>query len=80
MVLRPPPPARSRPQFRQQGRLALCLQRRADGADPMTVLEAWIQEAVRLGGSLLDPPRLEPFGAEACLLDPEGNRLLVLVQ
>ena len=73
-------PARSRPQLRQQGRLALCLQRRADGTDPVTVLEAWIEEAVRLGGSLLDAPRLEPFGAEAWLLDPEGNRLLLLVR
>jgi hypothetical protein len=26
-----------------------------------------------------DPPRQEPFGAEAWLLDPEGNRLLLLV-
>jgi hypothetical protein len=26
-----------------------------------------------------DPPRLEPFGAEAWLLDPEGNRLLLLM-
>jgi hypothetical protein len=26
-----------------------------------------------------DPPRQEPFGAEAWLLDPEENRLLLLV-
>jgi len=26
-----------------------------------------------------DPPRQEPFGAEAWLLDPEGNRLLLVV-
>ncbi|MEB3354768.1 MAG: hypothetical protein VKM34_11145 [Cyanobacteriota bacterium] len=35
--------------------------------------------ALALGASLLDPPRQEPFGAEAWLLDPEGNRLLLLV-
>jgi hypothetical protein len=73
-------PSRSRPQPRQQGRLAICLQRRADDADPETVLEAWIQEAARLGASLSNSPRLEPFGAEAWLLDPEGNRLLLLVR
>jgi len=72
-------PSRSRPQPRQQGRLALCLQRPSTGADPMGVLENWIEAAARLGATLLDPPRLESFGAEAWLHDPEGNRLLLLV-
>ncbi|MEB3361922.1 MAG: VOC family protein [Synechococcaceae cyanobacterium] len=72
-------PSRSRPQPRQSGRLALCLQRRvADGA-PLTLLQAWTDEAVSLGARLLDPPRQEPFGAEVWLLDPEDNRLLLLV-
>lgn len=73
-------PARSRPQPRQQGRLALCLHRRAEGGDLQTVLKAWVEAALSLGAALLDPPRLEPFGAEAWLLDPEGNRLLLLVR
>jgi hypothetical protein len=72
-------PSSSRPQPRQQGRLALCLQRPSAGGDPMGVLEAWITAALALGASLLEPPRQEPFGAEAWLLDPEGNRLLLLV-
>ena len=37
------------------------------------------EEALGLGASVEDPPRQEPFGAEAWLLDPEGNRLLLLV-
>jgi hypothetical protein len=71
--------SQSRPQPRQSGRLALCLQRKADAAGPLAVLPAWIATALELGASVDDPPRQEPFGAEAWLLDPEGNRLLLLV-
>jgi hypothetical protein len=38
-----------------------------------------IATALNLGASAGDPPRQESFGAEAWLLDPEGNRLLLLV-
>lgn len=72
-------PARSRPQPRQPGRLALCLQRQAGVADPQVQLQAWLESALALGAVVVDPPRLEPFGAEALLLDPEDNRLLLLV-
>jgi hypothetical protein len=72
-------PSKSRPQPRQPGRLALCLQRKADAAGPLAVLHAWIAKALKLGASVDDSPRQEPFGAEAWLLDPEGNRLLLLV-
>ena len=73
-------PSRSRPQPRQPGRIALCLQQHVDGGDPTALLQAWIQQATAAGGSLLEPPRPEPFGVEAWVLDPEGNRLLLLVQ
>ena len=66
-------PSRQRPQPAQQGRLALCLQRPAAGRAAIAVLNDWIKAALQ------DPPRQEPFGAEAWLLDPEGNRLLLLV-
>ena len=72
-------PSRNRPQPRQQGRLALCLQRQAHGPGALAVLDAWISTALDLGATAEDPPRQEPFGAEAWLLDPEGNRLLLLV-
>jgi hypothetical protein len=72
-------PSRSRPQPRQLGRLALCLQRKADATGALAVLHAWMEEALGMGASVDDPPRQEPFGAEAWLLDPEGNRLLLLV-
>jgi hypothetical protein len=73
-------PSRSRPQPRQPGRMALCLEQRPDGEDAAALLQAWIQQATAAGGSLLEPPRHEPFGVEAWVLDPEGNRLLLLVQ
>ena len=72
-------PSRHRPRPRQRGRLALCLQRKADGPGALAVLHRWISTALELGASVGDPPRQEPFGAEAWLLDPEGNLLLLLV-
>jgi hypothetical protein len=72
-------PSKSRPQPGQPGRLALCLQRKADATGALAVLHAWISAALELGASVGDPPRQEPFGAESWLLDPEGNRLLLLV-
>jgi hypothetical protein len=72
-------PSRSRPQPRRQGRLALCLQRQANGMGALALLNDWISATLDLGASLEDPPRQEPFGSEAWLLDPEGNRLLLLM-
>lgn len=72
-------PSRNRPQPRQPGRLALCLQRPADATGTLAVLHGWSATAQGLGASLDGSPRQEPFGAEVWLLDPEGNRLLLLV-
>jgi len=69
-------PSRSRPRPRGLGRLTLCL-RRPGSADS---LQAWIDQACRLGATLLEPPRSEPFGWEAWLLDPEGNGVLLLAE
>ena len=62
-------PSRSRPHPRQPGRLALCLQRKADATGTLAVLHDWIATALELGASVGDPPRQEPFGAEAWLLE-----------
>ncbi len=77
-------PSKARPLPRQIGRLSLCLLRDRSCADglgreAMAQLQAWIDTALVAGASLDEPPRMEPFGAEAWLLDPEGNRLLLLV-
>ena len=45
----------------------------------LALLNIWITTALDLGASVQDPPRQEPFGAEVWLLNPEENRLLLLV-
>jgi hypothetical protein len=72
-------PSSQRPQPQQQGRLALCLQRQAQDHDPHAALLAWLERAQGLGATELEPPRQESFGMEAWLLDPEGNRVLLLM-
>ena len=73
-------PSQSRPRPRQIGRLSLCLQRDCPDNQPQELLENWIDALLAAGARLEQPPRQEPFGAEAWLLDPEGNRLLLLVR
>jgi len=46
---------------------------------PRSCCKDWMDSASALGALVLDPPRLEPFGAEARLRDPEANHLLLLV-
>jgi hypothetical protein len=72
-------PSRRRPRPRGEGRLALCFSRPAGEAPPLQVLADWITAVLALGAVPVEPPRQEPFGAEAWLADPEGNRLLLLV-
>jgi hypothetical protein len=72
-------PSRRRPRPRGEGRLALCFSRPAGEAPPLQVLNDWIAAVLALGAVPVEPPRQEPFGAEAWLADPEGNRLLLLV-
>jgi hypothetical protein len=73
-------PSQARPLPRQIGRLSLCLQRDRTDAQPLAQLQAWIDSTLAAGATLEQPPRLEPFGAEAWLLDPERNRLLLIVR
>ena len=71
-------PSRSRP-FPERGRtLAPCLKLSAC-EQPLEQLEACLPELIAPGASVQQPPRLEPFGAEAWLEDPEENPLLVVV-
>ena len=71
-------PSRKRP-FPARGRaLAPCL-RLTPSKDPLPELQRLISSALDLGGSLLEEARVEPFGAEAWIHDPEGNALLLLV-
>lgn len=49
------------------------------GGPTLQVLRDWHTAMLALGAIPVEPPRQEPFGAEAWLADPEGNRLLLLV-
>ena len=67
-------PSRLRPLPPPGGRLAPCLRRCGDGE----TVASWVAAACALGAQLEEGPRQEPFGWEAWLRDPEGNRLLLL--
>ena len=71
-------PSRKRPWPASGSALAPCLQRRAK-ADPLLELQDWHQRVIQLGGRSTEEPRLESFGAECWLEDPEGQRFLLLV-
>ena len=70
-------PSRRRP-FPARGKaLAPCL-RLCPSQEPLPELQRLLSNALQRGGSLLEEARLEPFGAEAWIHDPEGNALLLL--
>ena len=70
-------PSRRRP-FPARGlALAPCL-RLPPSQEPLPELQRLLTNALQRGGSLLEEARLEPFGAEAWIHDPEGNPLLLL--
>ena len=70
-------PSRRR-SFPARGRaLAPCL-RLPPSQEPLPELERLLSKALQCGGSILEDVRLEPFGAEAWIHDPEGNAVLLL--
>ena len=71
-------PSRNRPWPSSGSVLAPCLQRQVE-ADPLAALTTWQEQVMGLGGRSTEPPRLEPFGAECWMEDPEGQRFLLLV-
>ena len=57
---------------------SLCFQG-APSMDPSKIIERWISEILKIGGSLKGKLKLEKFGSEQWMLDPEGNQFLILV-
>ena len=47
--------------------------------EPLKAIQTWSMELLELGGNVKSSPRLEEFGAELWMLDPEGNHFLILV-
>tara|TARA_Y100001968_G_scaffold217938_1_gene200523 strand:- start:4847 stop:5248 length:402 start_codon:yes stop_codon:yes gene_type:complete len=58
--------------------MSICFQKKP-AIEPMSVLEEWSYHLTRLGGSICEEPRNEPYGAETWVADPEGNDFLILV-
>ena len=46
--------------------------------DPSMFLERGISEILEIGGRTMGPPKLAGFGSEQWMLDPEGNKFLIL--
>jgi hypothetical protein len=58
--------------------LSVCLKLPAHRT-PLIELEHHVNHALSLGASVAEPARLEPFGAECWMNDPEDNAFLVLI-
>ena len=71
-------PSKKRLFSKPSRRSALCLQQ-PPSASPLIAIREFSQKLVALGAVINEPPRLEPFGAESWIIDPEGNHLLIFV-
>ena len=47
--------------------------------DPVTIIERWTAEILKIGGTSMGIKKLASFGSEQWMLDPEGNQFLILV-
>tara|TARA_Y100001968_G_C19222448_1_gene650403 strand:- start:463 stop:849 length:387 start_codon:yes stop_codon:yes gene_type:complete len=69
----------SKKQFPKRGNvMSLCLNSEAND-NPLEYLTKWINKLVKCGASVSVRPKLEDFGAESWMKDPEGNSFLVFV-
>lgn len=55
-----------------------CLAQTTD-RDPLAALERWCDQAQQQGAAVQEPARLESFGAECWMVDPERNAFLLLM-
>ena len=46
---------------------------------PLKAIEIWSLELLESGAKVKSSPRLEEFGAELWMIDPQGNHFLILV-
>ena len=58
--------------------VSLCFQGKPS-IEPIKAIETWSLELLELGGAVTSSSKLEKFGAEKWMLDPEGNHFLILV-
>ena len=72
------PSSQQRPSLNLPSSLAICFEKKPSFT-PLSVIEEWIEEVTSLGGTLIEGPKLESFGAEAWFSDIEDNKFLLLV-
>ena len=46
--------------------------------DPLSEIEEWSSRLISNGATVVEGPRVESFGAESWIADPEGNYFLIL--
>tara|TARA_B100000214_G_scaffold338066_1_gene283006 strand:- start:167 stop:580 length:414 start_codon:yes stop_codon:yes gene_type:complete len=63
---------------RKGNSVSLCFQCEPSD-DPLKIIGNWTSEILKIGGSPIGDPKLENFGSEQWMLDPEGNQFLILV-
>ena len=63
---------------RKSNSTSLCFQCEPS-KEPSKIIEKWKSELLKLGGSAVGITKMEDFGAEQWMFDPEGNRFLILV-
>tara|TARA_Y100001968_G_C19331706_1_gene704663 strand:+ start:379 stop:762 length:384 start_codon:yes stop_codon:yes gene_type:complete len=57
---------------------AVCFQKKTN-LDPISEVKRWSENLISIGARTIDAPRLEPFGAELWMIDPEGNAFLLMM-
>tara|TARA_Y100001968_G_scaffold234912_1_gene218041 strand:+ start:58 stop:471 length:414 start_codon:yes stop_codon:yes gene_type:complete len=57
---------------------SLCFQSEPS-ENPSKIIERWTSDLLKMGGRAMGISKLENFGSEQWMLDPEGNQFLILV-
>ncbi len=71
-------PSTSKPPSIKGKAMAPCVAAKAS-SNPLEALSEWSLALEEKGAKVIDAPRLEAFGAESWLSDPEGNSFLLVV-
>ncbi len=58
--------------------IAVCFEKEPS-TDPFSEVVSWSNDIEGIGGTIVDGPFNEKFGAEAWISDPEGNNFLIVV-
>ena len=71
-------PSKNRPLPSSGSSAILCLSK-GPTQDPLLSIREWLATLVSVGAIVDQQPRVESFGAESWLKDPEGNYFLIFV-